>query len=176
VPFVRFLAALAAAALLQAAGAMAATDFPRFVDPFLVVTLVVALGRRPLLALAAGTAAGWCADALAGGPFGLLGFADGATGYAAAVAAQRLVVDRRSSRAGLFAAGAAFQGALLALLAVALRPASVAPDALALGARVLTTVLLGLVWTTLAAALGRRWRARRRRPSGGLDLPKSLLP
>src|SRR5690606_24872536 len=101
VALARLLAAIAAAALVAVAGARLSPLFPLVVDPFLLVAVVVARAGRPLPAMLAGTAAGWAADALSGGPFGLHGLADGLVAYGTARAAQQLVVQRKSSLAAV---------------------------------------------------------------------------
>jgi len=172
---VRFLLALALAALVQSAGAALWTYFPVVADPFLIATVVVGLTGRAERALVAGTLAGWCADALAGGPFGLHGLADGAVGYATALVAQRIVVDRRSSAAGIFAAAAAAQGMLLAALGVVFRGPDETLPPLALALRVGAAAALGLAWMQTSRWAAARWRRRRSPKSGGVTLPKSLL-
>ncbi|MCM2269287.1 MAG: hypothetical protein NDJ75_04245, partial [Thermoanaerobaculia bacterium] len=86
---VRFLLALALAALVQTAGTALWSYFAAIADPFLVATVVVALAGRAERALVAGLLAGWIADALAGGPVGLHGLAASAVGSASALVAQR---------------------------------------------------------------------------------------
>lgn len=172
---VRFLGGLLLAALVHLAGTALWSGFPVVADPFLVTAVVVALGGRAEPALVAGTLAGWAADALAGGPFGLYGLADGAVAYATALAAQRIVVDRRSSAAGVFAAAAAAQGALLVLLGVVFRGPQETLSPLELLLRVATTAALGLTWMQARRLVAARWRRRGSRKSGGVALPKSLL-
>lgn len=167
-PVARFLAALAVAALAAVAGARLSPLFPLVVDPFLLVAVVIARAGRPVPAIVAGTAAGWAADALSGGPFGLFGLADGLVAYGTARAAQQLVVQRKSSLAAIFAAAAAAQGAIVALLGMVFAPGRELPSPLWLAVRLGVTALLGLAWTGLAAGVGRRFAARRRRPAGTL--------
>jgi len=171
---VRFALGLAFAALVHLLGTALWSGFPVVADPLLVAAGLAALAARPERALVAGTVAGWIADALAGGPFGLFGFANGAVAYATAHVAQRVVVDRRRSAAGLLAASAGAQGVLLVVLGVVFRGEgeSLAPAELAF--RVVTTAVLGLAWLELSRIAVARWRRRSKR-SGGLSLPKSLL-
>jgi len=174
VAFARYLAALALAAVVALVGARLVPGFAGFADPFLVVAVLVGTGGRPLVSLFAGSAAGWIADALSGGPFGLLGFTHGTVAYVVALVAQRIVVDRKGSLAGLLAASGAAQGALLAAVgALFVGPAGV-PSVLELALRVVSTVALGTAWLLVSRAVVGRWR-RRRRKSGNLVLPKSLL-
>lgn len=174
--FVRFAAGLALAALVHLAATRLWPGWPVAVDLFLVVTVIVARAGRPLEALLAGIVAGWTADALAGGPLGINGFADSAVGYLAALAAQRLVVHRKSSLAGVFAAAAAAQGVILALLGLLFLSGRELPGPEIVALRAATSALAGLVWTNLAGAVGRRFRRKRGPPGGAPDLPKSLLP
>lgn len=172
---IRFLAGLAFAALVHVAGTAIWSGFALVADPFLVAAVVVALGGRAELALVAGTLAGWTGDALTGGPFGLFGLADGAVAYATAIVAQRIVVDRRSSAAGVFAAAAAAQGALLVALGVVFRGSAEILTSLELVLRVASTAALGLAWMQAARWVTARWRRRASPKSGGVTLPKSLL-
>lgn len=170
----RFALGLAFAALVHLVGTALWSGFPVMADPLLVAAGLAALAGRPERALLAGTAAGWLADALAGGPFGLFGFADGVVAYALALVAQRVVVDRRRSAAGLLAAAAAAQGVVLVLLGVVFRDGGESPAPAELALRIATTAALGLAWLELSRIASVRWRRRSRR-SGGLALPKSLL-
>jgi rod shape-determining protein MreD len=174
-PAVRFFLGLLLAAALHAVGTRVAPGFPRAVDLFLVTTVVVARHGRPEGGLFAGLVAGYAADALSGGPFGLNGFADAAVGYGAALAARNLVVARPGSIAALFALGAAAQGALLYLVAALVVAGPARPDLLGLALKVGSSALLGLAWIRLAAAAERRLPGRRSRPSGAIETPKSLL-
>jgi len=170
----RFLAGLLLAAALQAASARLVPGLTQWIDLFLVVTVVVARRGHPEGALFAGLAAGWTADALSGAPFGLFGFTDAAGGYGAALASRALVVARPGSIASLFALSSAAQSVLVVALAwLGLGGAPPAP--LPLLVRVGTTVVLGLLWLQLRASVGSRFARRRGRPSGSIELPKSLL-
>jgi len=172
-PFARFLAGLALAAFVHFLGTRALPTFPLAADLFLVVTLLVARSGRPVPAMFAGLACGWAADALAGGPFGLHGLADTMVGFGSALAAQQLVVQRRTSLLSVFAAGAAAQSAILAGLAIVFLPGGDLPALAWLPVKVTTTALAGLAWTSLAAAVDRRWsRRRRKRPSGVVHLDR----
>jgi rod shape-determining protein MreD len=169
----RFFAGLAAAALVHFVGTRALPWFPLAADLFLVVTLLVARGGRPVPAMFAGLLCGWTADALAGGPFGIHGLADTIVGFGSALAAQQLVVQRKTSLLSVFAAGAAAQSAILAVLAIVFLPGVDLPALAWLPVRVSTTALAGLAWTSLAAAIARRWsRRRRKRPSGVVNLDR----
>jgi rod shape-determining protein MreD len=171
---VRFALGVVLAAFVHLAGTAVWSGFPVVADPFLVAAVVAGLAGRPERALVAGTVAGWAADALAGGPFGLYGFADAAVAYATALAAQRIVVDRPATAAGLFAAAAGAQGGLLMALGLVFRGAGETLAPLELLLRGATTAALGLGWLALARAAASRWRRRGRRPSGGVSTSKAL--
>lgn len=159
--FVKFLAGLAVAALLHLIGTRATPLFPLAVDLFLLTAILEARHGRPLGGMLAGLAAGLAADGLTGGPYGLYGFADTAVGYGVARAAQQLVVQRTTSLAAIFAAGAAAQQALLAALSLVFRPAGELPGFEWLLVKVATTALLGLAWTRAVEVLFARFAARR---------------
>ncbi|HEX9798553.1 MAG TPA: rod shape-determining protein MreD [Thermoanaerobaculia bacterium] len=171
---ISFALGVALAALVQLVGTALWSGFPAVADPFLVAVVIAALAGRPERALVAGTLAGWTADVLSGGPFGLYGFADAAVAYAAALAAQRIVVDRRATAAALLAAAAVAQGALLVALGFVFRGGGEAVAPLTLLARVGSTAALGLAWLALARGVAARWR-RRGRSTGGGAPPRSLL-
>lgn len=169
--FAKFLGALAAAALLHFAGSRLWPGFPRAVDLFLLVAALEARHGRPAIGMFAGLASGLLADALAGGPFGMHGFANTVVGYGIASAAQRLVVQRTSGLAALFAAGAAAQQTILSLLSLLFRDRVELPDPIWLPVQVAAAALLGLGWTNAAEALARRFQFWRTNKSGKLQLP-----
>jgi len=169
----RFVAGLVLAVVLHAAATLVAPAFPVYCDLFLVATVVAARHGRIERALVAGSLAGWAADALAGGPFGLYGFADAAVALGTALAARRLTVERSGSLVALFAAAGAAQGIVLRLLGLAVVPDLELPGWLALGVRALVTAGAGPAWIGILAAAGARWRRWRGRPSS-LGLSKSL--
>ncbi len=168
----RFLAALAAAALLHFLGTRIWGSFPRACDLFLLVAALEARHGQPVVGMFAGLAAGLLADGISGGPYGLHGFADTVVGYGIARAAQQLVVQRTSGLAALFAAAAAAQQAILALLAFVFRDRVELPDPLWLPLQVASAAALGLLWTRAAAALAHRFRFWRRSRTGKLQLPR----
>lgn len=160
-PFVKFLAGLALAAFLHVVGTRLIPVFPLAVDLFLLAAILEARHGRPLGGIFAGLAAGLAADGLTGGPFGLYGFADTAVGYGIARAAQQLVVQRTTSLAAIFAAGAAAQQAILAALSLVFRPEGELPGFEWLLIKVGTTALLGLAWTRSVEVLFARFAVRR---------------
>jgi rod shape-determining protein MreD len=165
----RFVLGLLAAAFAHFAATRLLPSFPLAVDLFLVATVLVGRGGRPIPAMFAGLVAGWASDALTGAPFGLHGLANTAVGYGTARAAQQLVVQRPTSLLAVFAAAAAAQSAILVLLELAFVPGAELASPLGLAAKVVSTALIGLACTAAGAAVSRRWFARRRRPQGTLD-------
>jgi rod shape-determining protein MreD len=157
----RFFAGLVVAALAHYAGTRFWPAFPRAVDLFVLLTILQARRGHAVGGMLAGCAAGAVADALAGGPWGLHGFADTVVGFGIARAAQQLVVQRTTSLAAIFAAGAAAQQAILAGLSLVFRPGAELAEPEWLGVRVATTAALGLVWTRVAERLLARFAARR---------------
>ena len=168
---VRFLAALAAAAVLQFAGTRLWPAFPRAVDLFPLVAMLEARHGRPVSGMFAGMTAGLIADALSGGPFGLHGFANTAVAYGTGRAAQQLVVQRNTSLAAIFAAGAAAQQAILAALALVFRDRAELPDPFWLPVQVGSAAFLGLAWTHASAALARRFRFWQKNRTSKLQMP-----
>lgn len=169
----RFVAGLLLATALQAAGTRLLPGLPQWVDLFLVVTVVAARHGDQEGGLFAGLAAGWAADALSGGPFGLFGFANAAVGYGAATAARNLVVARPGSIAALFALASAAQSILVLLLALVGLAGPSLPASLPLLVKVATSALLGLAWLRLQAQVGARFRRRRGSSGGSGEMPKA---
>lgn len=170
---VRFLLALAAVTAAHCLGTWLWNGFPLAVDLFLVLAVMVGRQGHAVPAMFGGMVAGWTADSLSGGPFGLHGLADCVVAFATALAAQQLVVQRRSSLAAIFAAAALAQSLLLILLGYLFRAGTDAPSLLWLVAKVASTAVAGLAWTALAGAFGRRLSARRgRRRADALTLPR----
>ncbi len=169
--FLKFVAGLGLAALLHFAGARLIPNFSQAVDLFLLVVALEARHGSPVAGMFAGLAAGLLADGLSGGPFGLHGFADTAVGFGIARAAQQLVVQRTTGLAGVFAAGAAAQQAILAGLALLFRDHAELPDPLWLLVKVGTTALLGLAWTASANGVTSRVRFLRARRATKIQLP-----
>ena len=141
--FLKFVAALAAAALLHFAGARLLPNFSLAVDLFLLVVALEARHGNPVAGMFAGLAAGL----------------------------QQLVVQRTSSLAGVFAAGAAAQQAILAALALVFRDHAELPDPLWLLVKVATTAFLGVAWTASANAVASRLSFRRANRATKIQLP-----
>ncbi|MFN7942158.1 MAG: rod shape-determining protein MreD [Thermoanaerobaculia bacterium] len=163
-----FLAALVVAALVHFAAVTLVPGFPQGVDVFLLVTVLEARRGQPVAGMLAGLAAGGVADALSGGIYGFQGFADTAVGFLIARAAQQLVIQRTSSLAFIFATGAAAQQAILAGLALVLARTGELPAPEWMFAKVATTALLGIAWTTGVERLAGRWLSWRKTRKRGL--------
>lgn len=151
------------AALLQLAGVQAWPEFPFAFDLLLVAVVYFARDGRAVAALGVGSAGGLVADALAGGPLGLHGFANTLVAYTTARVAQQLVVERPSGVLLVFTLASALQQALLAALGVLLLPSVQLPAAPWMVARAITTGLLGLLLATGGRALAARLAARHER-------------
>jgi rod shape-determining protein MreD len=159
---VKFLAGLLVAAIVHALGVRLFEDFSSAIDVFLVVALFNALGGSPLAGLLGGLVTGWCADVMTGGLYGAYGFCNTLVGYGAAVAAQRLVIEKTGGVFLLFSLGAAVQQLLLVALLRLLRPGAAPPELMWL------MIMLAAVGVTGAVGFllqGRavRWRSVWRR-------------
>lgn len=158
----RFALALGLAILVHALGVRLHPVFGQAIDLFLVLAVLNALDGDSRAGLLGGLAAGTAHDALAGGLFGLFGFADTLIGYGVARLSQRLVIERPSGVLPVAAVAAVVQQAVAVGLALALLPEPRLPDPLWLAIRAAVVAVLG----TLFFALGRWWRGgtdRRRR-------------
>ena len=161
-----FLLTLAVAAGLHLAGLVLFPGFARAVDLLLVVVVLFARDGRVNTATVGGSIAGLVADGLAGGPFGLHGFADTLVGYTAARVAQQLVVQRSSGVILVFTLASALQQAVLAALAVLLLPAAELPTAPWMIFKAAATGVVGLLVAQgermIASQITRRRGERRR--------------
>jgi len=109
----RFLAAVAAAVLLQVAGVSLFPQFFLAVDLFLVIVVLNAMDGNSVAGMFGGMVAGLVTDGLTGGYFGLFGIANTVIGYGTAITAQRLVIQRAASSLLVFAVAAAAQQLIL---------------------------------------------------------------
>jgi rod shape-determining protein MreD len=158
----RFAIALALAVLVHAVGVRLHPQFGQAVDLFLVLTVLFALAGDSRAALLGGLAAGTAHDALAGGLFGIFGFADTIVGYGVARLSQRLVIERPSGVLPVAAVASVVQQAVAVGLALSLLPDPRLPDPIWLAIRAAVSGVLGM----LLFGLGRWWRGgadRRRR-------------
>lgn len=140
----RFGIALVVAALLQFTGLQVVSWFSLAFDFFLVILVFNALDGDTLAGMLGGMVAGWTADALTGGPFGLFGLANTVVGYVVAATGQRLVIQRASSSLFVFSLAAAAQQAMVLGMSLVLMPSPEAPDLRWLLVKVVTTGVLGL--------------------------------
>lgn len=158
----KFLAGLLAATIVHVLGVRLVQDFSSAIDVFLVVALFNARAGGPFAGLLGGLATGWCADVMTGGLYGAYGFCNTLVGYGAAVAAQRLVIEKAGGVFLLFSLGAAVQQLLLLALSRLLRPGAAPPELIWLMVMFTTVGLTGALGFLLRRGLV-RWRAAWRR-------------
>lgn len=162
---IKLLLALVLAALLETFGRGVLGEM-WWIDPFLILVILIARRTSPATSIFIGSAAGLIHDALSGGLFGLHGFADTLTAWAASRLEQRLVMQQTVQIGWLFALAAALQQALLVSLAFLLVSSAELPGVLETLGKMLSTGLLGAF---LVATIGRlrgwesHWRAERGR-------------
>ncbi|NJL27332.1 MAG: rod shape-determining protein MreD [Thermoanaerobaculia bacterium] len=147
---VRFVVALAIAAAIQVLGLEIHGGFARVADPFLIVAVFVSLPGRPVAAMFAGSATGLACDALAGGSFGLHGFANTLTAYLSARLGQRLMAQQPFQVMLLFMLAGVFQQALVTLAGFLLVADSELPELWEVLARMVSTGLGGLALALVA--------------------------
>lgn len=161
---VRFFVGLLVAAVLHFVGVRLFDNFSSAIDVFLVVALFNALGGSPLAGLLGGLATGWCADVMTGGLYGIYGFCNTLVGYGAAVASQRLVIQKTGGVFLLFSLGAAVQQLLLVALLRLLSPETEPPGPAWLLVLLATAGASGAVGFLLRQRVGRlrsAWRRNR---------------
>lgn len=162
---VKFIAALALALAAHATATWLLPELPRFLDLFLVVTVLNAIGGSSVGGLLGGTAAGLTHDALSGRLFGLHGFADTLTGYAVARAAQRLDLVGPGAVLMTVALATLFEEAVFVSLALLFTDPE-PPDPLWVVVQALANAAIGTILYLLAGrARSLRERAERRRMS-----------
>lgn len=162
---VRLVVALVLAVAFHSVGTWLLPELPRFLDLFLVVAVLNALGGSSLGGLLGGTAAGLTHDALSGRLFGLHGFADTITGYAVARAAQRLDLVGPGAVLVTVALATLFEEAVFVLLALLFTDPE-PPDPIWVVVQALANAAAGTILYLLAGrARSLRERAERRRLS-----------
>jgi len=165
---------LALAVLLHFVGTRLLPSFPQRVDVFLVVVVLSALDGNTFSAVLFGLLAGLVQDTLAGGNFGLFGFADTAVAYAMARLSQRLVIQRATGVFAVVSFASLLQQVMLAALAFLLLPNPPLPDPLAMleqaAAKALACGVLGMVAYGLTGRFRVAVEARRRGRMGRLRL------
>lgn len=161
---VRFTVALVLAALIHFYGVRLVPGFAAMVDLFIVAVVLNALRGNSLAGLAGGVVAGLVQDALAGGPYGLYGFADTLVGYATARVSQRLILQKASAALLAVVVATLVQLGVLAALTHFLLPARPLSSPLWWVVKALAGGLVGYtLYSGQRAALGARERARRER-------------
>ncbi len=163
--FAKVLLALLAACLVQVLGVSVSPLFARLVDPFLLVLVWYSLRTGPVGAELLGTGVGLLQDGLSGGLFGLHAFANTVVGFAVALAAQRVVVGQQAARVLIFAAAAALQQLVLAILLRAMVSGSPLPALASVLAKVVTSALLGAALISMESRARTGWSSWQRRRS-----------
>ncbi len=161
----KFVAGLAAATLLHALGASWWSGFFLVLDLFLVLTLFNALDGNLTTGMLGGLVAGLFADGLTGGLYGLHGFADTIVGYGAALASQRIAIQRATGVLLFFLLGATLQQALTMSLILLLIADPPLPEFVDVVVKVLLTGLLGVTGFFARRRFlgwGEIWRRNRR--------------
>lgn len=141
----KFAATLLAAVFVHSMGVRLAGEFAVYVDVFLILTVAWAFESTTLVGLAVGLVAGLTADAFAGGPFGLNGFANTLVGYLTAFAVANLAKMNTSGAVLLYAVAAVVQQVVLVALVMLLVPAGAPPPLAAVLWKVVITAAAGLV-------------------------------
>ncbi len=141
---------------MHLAGVRLVPNFTLTADVFLVVLVAKALDGDAVAAVVAGAVVGLFQDTLGGTLYGMFGVADTIVGYATAMLAQRVVIQRLSGLMLAFVAAAAVQQAILALLAFVLFPDPELPHVGWVALRIVTTALAG----GAVFLVGRQWRLR----------------
>jgi cell shape-determining protein MreD len=170
----KLLASLAVAVLVHFLGTRLLPSFPQRVDVFLVVVALSALDGLTLPAVVFGLLAGQVQDTLAGGTFGLFGFADTAVAYGMARLAQRLVIQRATGVFAVVSFASLLQQVIVVALAFLLLPNPSLPDPLPLlaqeAAKAAACGVLGMVVYNAVGRYRQAVEARRRGRMGRLRL------
>lgn len=173
-PTAKRIAGLVLAVLAHFLGTRLLPTFPQRVDVFLVVVVLSALDGLTLPAMLLGLLTGQLQDTLAGGNFGLFGFADTAVAFGMARLAQRLVIQRATGVFAVVSFASLLQQVIVAALAFLLLPNPSLPEPLALLAQdAIKAASCGLLGMVIYVAI-RRFRlaaeARRRGRMGRLRM------
>lgn len=155
---------LAAALLVHVIGVWAFPALPRYLDLFLVVAVLNALGGSSAAGLLGGTAAGLVHDTLSGRLYGFHGFADTIVGYAVARAAQRLDIARPGAVLVTVALATLLQQAVLIALAHLFTDPGEPPELVPVLVRAVADgAVAALLWSFTTRVRGARERVRRKR-------------
>jgi rod shape-determining protein MreD len=170
----RLAAGLAAAVVAHLVGTRLLPSLPQRVDLLLVVVALSALDGQTLSAVIFGLLAGLVQDTLAGGNFGLFGFADTAVAYGMARLAQRLVIQRATGVFAVVSFASLLQQVILAALAFLLLPNPSLPEPLAMlqqaAGKAAACGALGMLIWSMAGRMRLAFEARRRGRMGRLRL------
>jgi rod shape-determining protein MreD len=159
----RLVLGLALALAAHVVGSWLVPELPRFLDLFLVVAVLNALGGSSAGGLLGGAAAGLIHDSLSGRLYGLHGFADTIVGYAVARAAQRLDLGGPGAVLVAVALATLLEESILVLLAL-LFTAPEPPDPVWVVVEALANGTVGALLFLAGSRFGMlRERARRRR-------------
>jgi rod shape-determining protein MreD len=165
---------LAGAILLHFIGTRLLPSLPQRLDLFLVVVALSALDGQTLSAVVFGLLAGLVQDTLAGGNFGLFGFADTAVAYGIARLAQRLVIQRATGVFAVVSFASLLQQVILAALAFLLLPNPSLPDPLSMLQQAATKAAIcgvaGMVIWSMTGRMRLAFEVRRRGRMGRLRL------
>ena len=140
----RFALTLLAVVFLHSLAVRVVPEFAVYVDLFLIFTVAWASESPSLVGLGVGLAAGLTADAFAGGPFGLNGFANTLIGYGTSFAVANLAKLNSSGAALLYAVAASVQQLLLIALVMLLIPNGLPPTLLSVVVKIAVTALAGI--------------------------------
>ena len=141
----RFVVALLVAVLAHSLGVRLWSDFAVYVDLFLILTVAWAFEATTLTGLAVGLLAGLTADTLAGGVYGLNGFANTLIGYLTAFSVAHLTKMGASGAVLLYALASVAQQVVLVALLVLLIPNGAPPSLTAMIGKIVITALAGLL-------------------------------
>lgn len=171
-PLVKLIAALAVAVAVQVLGLKIHGGFMRVTDPLLIVAVFVSLKGRPVAAMFAGSLCGLASDALAGGSFGLHGFANTLTAFLGARLGQRLMAQQPFQVMLLFMLAAVVQQALVTFAGFLLVAGSELPVLWEAVARMVSTGLGGLAVFLAARRLGNWTQTRSDARRGKLSMAR----
>ena len=158
----RFLAGLAGLFLVHVLAVRLIPGFALAIDLFVLILVFHALDGNTLAGMLGGLVVGLAEDSLSGGLYGLHGLAGTVVGYAAARAAQQLVVQQASVVGFFCAIGLVLHELLLTALSRMLFAEAPSPALAWVTVRASTTALLGMLLWVGRARLDRRLEVWRR--------------
>jgi rod shape-determining protein MreD len=161
-PFLRWLAGLAAALLVHFVGTRLSPHFSQVVDVFLVAVCLGALSGNSLAGLLLGLVVGLVQDTLTPGLYGLHGFADTIVGYSTARLAQRLVIQRATGVFVVVAFASLLQQGVVVGLSLMLLPSPALPRAYEVAVKAAVCGALGMLVYAGTARWTSSYESRRR--------------